>query len=38
MKIFKFKEGIFDIYCQSMDVADFHNLQDKLEAITSTGP
>ena len=27
-------QRIFDIYCQSKDVADFHNVKDKLEAVT----
>ena len=30
----QFTQGIFDAYCQSKDMADFHNLQGKLETIT----
>ena len=32
--IFKFKERNVDIYCQSRDMACFHNLQGKLELVT----
>ena len=35
VSIFKFTEEIFHIYCQHKDMAHFHNLQDKLEALTS---
>ena len=31
MNIFKPMEGIFNIYCQSKDMADFLSLQGKLE-------
>ena len=31
VNIFKCTEGIFDIYCQSKDMADFHNLERKTE-------
>ena len=34
VKIFKFIEVIFEIYCQSNDMADFLNLQGKLEHAT----
>ena len=34
MNIFKHTEGIFHIFCQSQDMADFHILQGKLEPVT----
>ena len=34
VNIFKSIEGIFDVYGQSKDMADFHNLQGTLEART----
>ena len=33
--ILKFTQGIFDIYYQSKDTADFRNLHGKLEPATS---
>ena len=38
--IFKFAQGIFDIYCQlqSKDMTDFHNLQGKLVPVTLRRP
>ena len=35
VNILKSSEGIFEIYCQSKDMADFVNLQDKLEPPTN---
>ena len=32
--LFTFIKRIFDIYCQGKDLADFHNLQCKLEPVT----
>ena len=32
--IFKFPQGIFDIYCQSNDMEDFPHLQVKLKYVT----
>ena len=34
VNIVKFTGGIFGTYCQSKDVAGFHNLQGKLEPVT----
>ena len=36
VNIFSFAEGTFDIYCQSKDITDFHNLQGKLEPMPLT--
>ena len=34
VSIFKFREEIFYIYCQSKDMGYLHNLQGKLEPLT----
>ena len=34
MDIFKFTQEIFEMYCESKDMADFHNLQGKIEPLT----
>ena len=34
MNIFKCTESVFDVYCQSKGMADFHILQGKLEPTT----
>ena len=36
LNIFNFAEETFDIYCQSKDITDFHNLQGKLEPMLLT--
>ena len=35
LNIFKFTEGTFDIYHSNKDMADYHNLQGKLEPMTA---
>ena len=34
MNVFKSMEGVFDIFCRSEDMAEFLNLQGKLEPLT----
>ena len=36
VNIFTFTWGIFDIYIQSEDMVNFHNLQGRLKAVTLT--
>ena len=36
LNILNFAEGSFDIYCQSKDITEFHNLQGKLELMPLT--
>ena len=36
VNVFRFTQGIFDIYCPSEDMADFLNSQGKLGPLTSS--